>query len=250
MPSIALALTRALNDAAHRRVLAMLVVPMTGAIALWALLGWFYWDAWTGFFGAWMRETRIAQWVIDRGAQWVVHSVAVIMVVALLVPAVLVTATLITAVALIPALVSVAERTYPGLEKRAGLTFVGGLGNALAAFGWFALLWLITLPLWLTGFAGIVLPAVHSAYLSQRLFPYDALAEHASREEYRLIVERTRVQLYALGLVLAPLYYIPFVNLVAPVFSALAYTHFCLDELAHLRRAGGRTQRSAASRGG
>lgn len=36
----------------------------------------------------------------------------------------------------------------------------------------------------------LVLPAVLLAYLNQGLFRYDALAEHASREEFDLIVER------------------------------------------------------------
>jgi len=50
---------------------------------------------------------------------------------------------------------------------------------------------------------------------------------------------RTRGRLYLLGLLLAGLYYLPFVNLVAPVVSGLAFTHFCLDELARLRRLSG-----------
>jgi hypothetical protein len=44
-----------------------------------------------------------------------------------------------------------------------------------------------------------------------------------------------RGRLYALGLLLALLYYVPFVNLIAPVVSGLAFTHFCLAELARLR---------------
>jgi hypothetical protein len=36
-------------------------------------------------------------------------------------------------------------------------------------------------------------------------------------------------------LLLAGLYYVPFVNFVAPVITGLAFTHFCLGELARLR---------------
>jgi hypothetical protein len=36
---------------------------------------------------------------------------------------------------------------------------------------------------------------------------------------------------------LALLYYVPVVNLVAPVYSGLAFTHYCLRELARLRNA-------------
>jgi CysZ protein len=82
----------------------------------------------------------------------------------------------------------------------------------------------------------LVVPIFNSAYLNQRLFRYDALAEHATRDEYRLLVTRMKWPLYGLGVLLAALYYVPFVNLVAPVFSGLAFTHFCLRELERMRR--------------
>ena len=47
----------------------------------------------------------------------------------------------------------------------------------------FCTLWVVTLPLWLTGIAALILPVLRSAYLGQRLFRYDALAERARREE-------------------------------------------------------------------
>jgi uncharacterized protein involved in cysteine biosynthesis len=81
-----------------------------------------------------------------------------------------------------------------------------------------------------------VLPPLLSAYLSQRLLRYDALAEHASPEEYRAVISAARARLFFLGLALALLLYVPVVNLIAPVLSALAFTHFCLDELARLRQ--------------
>ena len=62
------------------------------------------------------------------------------------------------------------------------------------------------------------------------------VAEHASAEEYRAVLARARGRLYLLGLLLAFVYYIPLVNLAAPVLSALAFTHFCLAELAAIRR--------------
>jgi len=65
---------------------------------------------------------------------------------------------------------------------------------------------------------------------------YDALAEHASAGEYRAIVQAAGGRLYGLGLALAVLYYVPLVNLLAPMLSALAFTHLCLGELESLRQ--------------
>lgn len=226
----------ALRDLAHPRILAILLLPMLGAIFLWTALAWFFWDAWTAGLGALMEGTAAMRWLVAQGAAWLTQSTAALLVVVLLVPAILVTAILITELLAMPVIVSVAARAFPALEKRAGSTIVGSLANAAVAIVIFALLWIATLPLWLTGVGALVLPALNSAYLNQRLFRYDALAEHASREEFGLIVAANKGRLYGLGLLLSPLYYVPFVNLVAPVVTGLAFTHFCLAELARLRQ--------------
>jgi hypothetical protein len=159
-----------------------------------------------------------------------------VVVIVLLVPATLITAMLITELVAMPVVVSVASRSYPALEKRSGGSIAGSVANAAAGSAIFLALWLVTLPLWLTGIGAVILPPLNSAYLSQRLFRYDALAEHASREEYREIASRNKARLYGLGVMLSPLYYVPFVNLAAPVISGLAFTHFCLGALAALRQ--------------
>jgi uncharacterized protein involved in cysteine biosynthesis len=98
-------------------------------------------------------------------------------------------------------------------------------------------LWVVTLPLWLTGILGIVLPLVLSMYLNQRLFRYDALAEHASTTELPRVMARAKGRLYGLGLLIAALYYVPVINLLIPVLGGLAFAHLCLSELAQMRKA-------------
>jgi len=231
------ATARAVRDLAQPRVLAVLFLPMLGAMLLWTVLAIVFWGAWTGAVSDLVQDTAVVRWVGERGWMWALETFSVMVVIALLVPATLITAVLITELIAMPVVVSVAGRSYAGLEKRSGGTTVGSLGNALIAVSLFALLWLVTLPLWLTGIGALVLPALNSAYLNQRLFRYDALAEHASREEFLELLKRKKAGLFGLGLLLAPLYYVPVVNLVAPVFTGLAFTHYCLAELDKLRRA-------------
>ena len=232
------AFMRALRDLAHPRVLAVMLLPMLGAVLIWTALAWFFWDAWIACLRGLMEGSAVMRWLAENGAAWLMQSTAVLLVVVLLLPAILVTAIVITELLAMPVIVSVVARAFPALEQRAGSTIVGSLANAAFAILIFALLWLVTLPLWLTGIGAIVLPALNSAYLNQRLFRYDALAEHASRDEYRRIVDANKGRLYGLGLLLSPLYYVPFVNLVAPVVTGLAFTHFCLGALAQVRREG------------
>ena len=99
----------------------------------------------------------------------------------------------------------------------------------------FIAIWVITSPLWLFG-AGIIIPFVAAAYLNQRLFRYDALAEHASNEELKLLVTANRSSLWALGLLTGLTQFVPILNLFAPVLSGLAFVHFGLERLANLRQ--------------
>jgi hypothetical protein len=221
-----------LRDVTQPRVLAVLFLPMLSAIVLWSVLAWAFWEPWTHALRSFFDSTFVGGWLVERGAAWVLTSLTAVLVVAVLLPLVLITAVIVTELVAMPVIVSVVARDYPGLAKRAGGSTLGSVWNAVRAIVLFILLWIVTLPLWLTGFGAVILPAVNSAYLNQRLFRYDALAEHASREEYGELVRRAKGRLYLLGLVLAGLYYVPFVNLVAPVFSGLAFTHFCLGELA------------------
>ena len=166
-----------------------------------------------------------------------IEGASAVFVFALVVAATLVTAMLITELVAMPVIVSLVERQYVHLEKEKSASVLGSIGNAAFAIGAFGVLWLVTLPLWLTGLGAFIVPPLLSAYLNQRLFRYDALADHASREEYATIVAGAKGRLFGLGLALSFVYYIPLVNLIAPVLSGLAFTHLCLTELERVRGA-------------
>jgi len=91
--------------------------------------------------------------------------------------------------------------------------------NAVTGIVVFAVLWIVTLPLWLTGVGAVLAPVLTSAYLNQRMFRYDALAEHASAEEFKRIRRDARGDLFLLGIALSLLFYVPLVNLLVPVLD-------------------------------
>jgi uncharacterized protein involved in cysteine biosynthesis len=232
------ALMRALRDLFQPRIVAVMLLPMAGAFALWAALAWFFWGSWTDALNSLAAGTAAGRWLESAGAGWLLHSVTALGAIALVIPAMLITAAVITELVAMPVIVgTVAARRFPHLERRRGGTATGSVVNALAGIAIFIALWIVTLPLWFTGIAAVMLPAFLSAYLSQRLFRYDTLAEHASAEEYRALVRNERGRLYLLGLVLAGLYYIPVVNLVAPAEAAQRLTLNCLGRVLRMRRA-------------
>lgn len=229
----------AFHDLRSPRILAVMLLPMLGAVAIWTLLSWLFWDALTGWLDHLVTATAAGRWLEEKGAGWLVRSLSTLGLLVLLVPAVLATAMVIAELAVMPATARyVSARYHPGLERKAGGTLAGSIVNSAAGIGVFLSLWILTLPLWLTGIAAFILPPVLSAYMNQRLFRYDALADHASREEYRALVVRARPRLFVLGLMVAALYYVPVLNLVAPTLSALAFAHLCLAELERLRKGG------------
>ena len=133
----------------------------------------------------------------------------------------------------------VAERHYPELRRENGGSFVGSLWNALIAVIVFIALWGVTLPLWLIG-VGVIVPFAAAAYLNQRLFRYDAIAEHASAGEMAALFKDERGGWWALGGLTGLVQFVPLLNLLGPVFAALAFIHYGLARLAQQR------QRSAA----
>ena len=236
MRDVVAALTRAAGNLFDPRIIAIVFLPMLASLVLWTVLAWLFWGAWTGGIVGAMTSTTVAGWLQDWSATWVIDYTAALVVLVAVLPAMLVTALLITEIVAMPVIVKfVAGRYHPDLQRAAGGTLAGSIGNAAIGISVFAVLWICTLPLWLTGIGAVLAPVLTSAYLSQRLFRYDALAEHASPEEFVQLVRVSRGDLFLLGILLSLLLYVPVVNLLVPVLGGLAFTQFCLGRLAAAR---------------
>jgi CysZ protein len=236
MEAVFKALARGVGSLVHPVILLILLVPMVVAVAAWLGVAWVYWDTWSSAIQSLVVDHTAYSWTARWDLTEAAGVLAVAVLVILLTPAIIITALLIAAVFAVPVLVShVARRDYPQLERRRGGTVLGSAWNAFVAIGLFLVLWVVTIPLWLLGPIAAVLPLLLSAYLNQRLFRYDALSEHASREEMQRIFAEARGKLFLLGLITGVLYFVPPFNLIGPVFAALAFVHLCLDELARLR---------------
>ncbi|WP_025041577.1 EI24 domain-containing protein [Nitrosospira briensis] len=235
MTSVFEALSRAFRDLFQFQVLWIVIWPILAASLLWFLLGVAFWSTFSGWIASGLTAIGIQTWLEGVEPRWVAYGIQAIAHLILFVPLVFITALVITALFAMPALIRlVADRDCPHLERKNGGGFAGSLLNALIALGIFAAIWLITLPLWLIG-AGLVIPFVATAYLNQRLFRYDALAEHASQDEMRAIFSSRRSLLWGLGLLTGLVQFIPILNLFAPVLTALAFIHFGLACLKNLR---------------
>lgn len=229
------ALSRAFRDLFRFQVLWIVIWPILVAALLWFILGVVFWSTFSGWIASGLTAIGIQTWLEGVEPRWIAYGIQGVVHLILFVPLVFITALVITALFVMPALVHlVADRDYPQLERENNGGITGSLLNALLAIGIFIVIWLATIPLWLVG-AGVVVPFIAAAYLNQRLFRYDALAEHARREEMGTIFSTCRPSLWGLGLLTGLVQFIPFFNLFAPVLAALAFVHFGLARLAELR---------------
>jgi CysZ protein len=231
------ALLKALASLLHPRMLWLAVWPMLVALVIWVTLAGLYWSEAAKWIELQMQQWPVYDWVVST---WPLALAAAwfgwLLLLLLFVPAVLITAVLIISVVSMPAMVAhVAKRDYPSLEARKGGTFVGSLWNAVVSFALFGLLFAVTLPVWLIPLLWPLLLVALFGYFNQRVFRYDALAEHASSAEIGEVIRRSRGELFVLGVVLALVGHLPLVGLVMPVYGGLAFIHYGLARLGELR---------------
>src|SRR5712692_11832818 len=231
------ALARAFVSLLHPKMLWLMVWPVIVALVLWVTLAVLYWGEAAHWIVAQLHQWPPYEWAVSV---WPLKLIAAwfgwILLLLLFVPAVLITAVLIISVVSMPAMAAhVGGRDYPGLARRKGGTFAGSLWNALAALMLFALLFAVSLPLWLVPLLWPVLPVVLFGYFNQRVFRYDALAEHGTAAEIAAVIRRSRGELFLLGVALALIGHIPLVGFLMPLYGGLAFIHYGLARLGELR---------------
>jgi uncharacterized protein involved in cysteine biosynthesis len=237
MSEITKALIKAFASLLHPRMLLLMLWPLAIALVLWLGLAFAFWSQAAAWLQLQFQQSALIDWAITVWPlMYIATHLAWILLALLFVPPVLVTAVLIIGVFSMPAMVGhVSERAYPRLERRRGGTFAGSAWNSVAALLWLIVLTLLSLPLWFIPLLWPVLPIVLFGYLNQRVFRYDALAEHASALEMDTLIRRHRRELFLLGAALALCGLIPLLGFFIPVYGGLAFIHYCLARLAQLR---------------
>jgi CysZ protein len=221
----------------HPRMLWLMLWPMLLSLALWGVAAFLLWTRISrplaGLLQRWLDV--VLGWLpFDLGtlAAFIANSMLVMLFFAL----VYLSALFIIGVFGMQKMVDhVAARSFPQLQRQGGGSVAGGVWNALVALGGMAVLFIVSLPLWLVPPLGPFVLLGILAWANQRLLRYDALAEHADRAEMARIFGERRGALYLLGFLMALLAYVPFVQFVGPVVFGLAFIHYLLGALSQQR---------------
>lgn len=237
MDAILQPLGRAARDLLTPRMFTLALWPMVLSLLVWAALAWWFGAAWKAEIAAFLAGTPLADLAAWMGAEWLTAYAAVLVLALLWLPAMYVTALLITSVALMPIIVDhVAGAHYPELARRQGGSLTGSVANGVFALALYLFAWLILLPVWLFAPFGMLVGLLLNAWLNQRLFMYDALSEHADAGELKTLRHAGGWRLFSLSGLLGLLHLVPLINLIAPVYMALAFTHHALDTVDRTRK--------------
>jgi hypothetical protein len=221
----------------HPRMLWLMVWPMLVSLAFWGAVAAAFWErlaaALAALFQRWL-DPAAGFLHLDLGGATLLAAYVVLVL--LLVPLVYLTALFILGAFGMQKMVDhVAQRSFPALERRRGGGVAGSVWNSVAALGGMAVLFLISLPLWLLPPLWPLIPLAIFAWGNQKLLRYDALAEHAEAGEMARLFSERRGALLTLGLLFALLAYVPFVGFIAPVLFGLAFIRYLLGALQDLR---------------
>ena len=151
----------------------------------------------------------------------------------------------------------VADRRFPNLERKKGGSFIASVAWSVGSTLLALVALVVSVPLWLVPPLVLVLPPLIWGWLTYRVMVFDALADHASKEERQEIFRRHRSSLLGIGIITGYLGAAPSIVWASGVvfaaaffilvplaiwiytlvfaFSSLWFTHYGLAALQRLR---------------
>lgn len=230
MKDLFAAFSRAARDLMRGEVLWHAIWPPLVAALLWTVVAVVIW---TDGIAAMSRIIPELPW---SGWEWISRWAAMFLLLAAFATLTYLTAVGLVAIVALPLLIKlISVRDYPDLVHRGENVFWGSLLNTLSAGTVFLVGGLLSLPLLLIPGVLLVLPLAWTAWLNQRTFRFDALAEHATRAELEQLVREQRNNFLGAGVGTAVLAHVPLLQLLAPTFTAVVFVHLGLGALRRLR---------------
>jgi hypothetical protein len=195
---------RAVAYCVHPRVIALSVLPLLLMVLCSFVLGYFFWENAVATVATWLDGFEWVQtflaWMEGIGMGALRGVFAPLLVLILATPVIVLMCLLLVAMFMTPAMVDlVGRRRFARLERKHGgsllVSVFWSLGSTLLA----VMALILSMPLWLIPPLVLILPPLIWGWLTYRVFAFDALATHASRDERKLILKAHRTNLFLMG---------------------------------------------------
>lgn len=253
---------RAVAYCLRPRVMLLSFFPLVLMGSLSLGLGYLYWDDALDAVRQWLAASTliegISSWLQSMGGGNLKSVLAPLIVIFAVTPLIVVLSLLVVALLMTPALTAmVAARRFPTLQRLRGASLMTSLAWSLLSTLLALVALLVSVPLWLIPPLILILPPLIWGWLTYRVMAFDALAEHASREERAEIFRRHRLPLLGIGvfcgylgaaptliwasgalLAAAFVILVPFaiwIYTLVFALSSLWFAHYCLAALQALR---------------
>lgn len=254
---------RAVAYCLHPRVIALSILPLGVMTVLSLGLGYFFWDnalvAVRASLDSYELVNTSVRWLEGLGLSSLRLVLAPAMLLFLAIPVIVIVSLLFVAMFMTPAMVAlVAERRFPQLERKKGGSLVASLLWSLGSTLLAAIALVVSMPLWLIPPLILILPPLIWGWLTYRVMSYDALADHATRQERQQILKENRAALLGIGVLSGYLgaapsliwasgaMFVAMAPVLVPVaiwvytlvfaFSSLWFSHYSLAALEQLRK--------------
>ncbi|WP_086067695.1 EI24 domain-containing protein [Bordetella genomosp. 8] len=235
------AFKRAAVSQCHPAMLFAVLLPFLIALVGAMLLLWFCWTPLTDWLrdeaSRWSVVNNVDEWLVTVGLFSLKVYLVPVVAAAILLPVSGILGLAIAAIFVMPLVLRhVGQREYAAVGKQGKFGTAVSVWNALWVSLAFALGWLLTLPLWLVPPMAVLLSVFWWAFAFSRMMRIDAIVEHASPEERRILLRRNNVGFWVVGLICSLINLLPPAWVFLPVFSALVFAHYGLDALQRLRQ--------------
>lgn len=254
---------RAVAYCMHPRVILVSLLPLVLIVGAISGLGYFYLDSALGLVSRWLESFELFNsawiWLDSVGMGKLKVVLPPIIVIAVVTPVIVMGSLLVVALLMTPVIVKlVGKRRFADLERKQGASFWGSVAWSLGHTVLALLAMVVSIPLWLIPPLVLVLPPLIWGWLSYRVMAFDALAEHASKEERHTLFRRHRLPLAGMGILVGYLGAGPSLiwsfgfqaMMMAPIlvwvsiwiytlifaFASLWFAHYALAALRDLRR--------------
>lgn len=196
---------RSLAYCLHPRVIVLSLLPLALMTVLSFVLGYLFWQPAVAAIETWLVSLGAFQaaagWLSDLGLSGMVALVPAALVLMAATPLILVVSLLLVAAFMTSAMAElVGQRRFPDLERKRGGTLVAAVWWSLASTVVALVLMVLSMPLWLIPPLVLVLPPLIWGWLTYRVFAFDSLAVHASKEERQRILREHRANLLIMGI--------------------------------------------------